>query len=454
MRASDRSKILAGTADEGDLAGENEMAKASSPNRNEQLDTPQPADKAIDRVLTLLDAEIEDVRSEYERPGWTKWALLGAIGSALWLIAEIVEQGGFQATNVAILFLVFSLLSDALLFLLGLLEPSQARSTGEGRFRLANRWLGMNRAALLLALGHVIAVIVIAYSSRAYFFRPLAATVHVVYVVYGVSALGLVVLLAVSWFPYPIPRASVKTPLSAIYPLAMVLGSLMAAAACGYRVFTETPTKELVKDSRIAALLLVLYYLLHTLAKLRRPTAILDSLITTRRDVVLERIEIDTAIHQIDIALAGLQVSDVLHEDIRGLLEVDRALGAEMEEAGKKLGAIRATVERVKAEEEADEHSASILNSLFESMASHVEKGSEIISDALRRRQRFSRRVRFLASSSKEARPAIVQVLDEVDAAFDEARSRYDRFKEELLEARENGTLRVLPDESGCVDED
>jgi len=132
------------------------MAETSETISNEHSETVRAEDKAIDRLTELLDSEIEHICSEYERPGWTRWALLGGIASIVWLIVDRVEQGSFNSTNVGTLFLAFSLVFYVLICLSNLFDSTQPDSSTEGRFRLTNRWFALNRASLLLFSAHVI----------------------------------------------------------------------------------------------------------------------------------------------------------------------------------------------------------------------------------------------------------------------------------------------------------
>jgi len=143
--------------------------------------------------------------------------------------------------------------------------------------------------------------------------------------------------------------------------------------------------------------------------------------------------DIVTATQQIDIALAGLQVSDVLHEDVRGLLELWRAFGAEMNQASKKAKAIQATIENIaESGEEATEDDVSIIESLGESIQTYLDKGSEVQKEVHQHLQRFDRRVTVLARSSKKTGAAIGKVLDQVNEAAEEADLRFREFVEEI----------------------
>ncbi len=59
-------------------------------------------------VLKTLDFEINQISSEQQRNGWTKWALYGVLAGCLWLLLEQWEKGNFDFWIVLLLVLVFS----------------------------------------------------------------------------------------------------------------------------------------------------------------------------------------------------------------------------------------------------------------------------------------------------------------------------------------------------------
>jgi hypothetical protein len=415
------------------------MIEASETASSERSEALQTRDKSIERLTELLDSEIVHIRSEYERPGWTRWALLGGIASTIWLIMDRVELSSFNVTNVSILFLAFSLLFYLFISLSTLLDSPRAGSRTGDRFRLTNRWFALSRSGILLFLAHIVVVIVTAYSVQAYVLWPFTVTI---YVVYGLLALVLLLLFTLTYFPYPFSVRPGSPITSTMFNLVLIVGSLAPAVAYLHSVI-NSPNAANIDDFRIAALFIVLYYLSRTLVGLRGKTPILSSLVTTRRELLLGRIDIDIATQQIDIALAGLRVSDILHEDVRELLELRGAYSAEMCKASKKTKAMRATIKDItKSGEKPDEQDLSIVESLADSIQSHVQKGSEIQDEIDQRLQRFDRKVIFLAHSSREAGPAITEVLDQINAAAKEARHRFGEF------VKESETLMKFADET------
>jgi hypothetical protein len=239
-------------------------------------------------------------------------------------------------------------------------------------------------------------------------------------------------LFILSFFPYPLHLGVAQSSRSRVLSAVLTVGSLVPAVAYLYSL-SQSPAVVTVDDFRIAALLVVLFYLLVIFVGLEDETPILNSLITTRRELLLGRINIDTAIQQVDIALAGLQVSDILHQDVSDLLDLWSTCGLEMQEISKRITAIRATIERIaQSGEEPSEHTLSVVESLFESIHSHLDKAFETLDEIKRRWDRFDRKALLLARSAKEARPAVLEVASRIELARNEALERLNDLRERL----------------------
>jgi hypothetical protein len=55
-----------------------------------------PVTNAEQRVLDLLDSEIEHIRDAQTRHGWTSWGLVGGIIGSLWLLSEEFKLGNLR----------------------------------------------------------------------------------------------------------------------------------------------------------------------------------------------------------------------------------------------------------------------------------------------------------------------------------------------------------------------
>src|SRR4051812_34130277 len=88
----------------------------------------------VDRVLNSLDFEIESIRDDRKRPGWTMWALLGALGGLSWIALDLIGKGANNGSAIAIAAIGALISYDAIVWLNTLLSPDQDLSRKKGRF--------------------------------------------------------------------------------------------------------------------------------------------------------------------------------------------------------------------------------------------------------------------------------------------------------------------------------
>jgi hypothetical protein len=117
--------------------------------------------------------------------------------------------------------------------------------------------------------------------------------------------------------PYPIfQKAKWRTwgSLSLVVLTIISLFGYWSALVPGFIVYGQP-------DIRTATILTLVVYVLILLADVRTTSPILASLVSIRRDLALDRMDVNSATRQLDIALSGMQVRDLLQEDVKEILD-------------------------------------------------------------------------------------------------------------------------------------
>ena len=99
-----------------------------------------PSAPREERVLKLLDSEIENVRDTETRHGWTSWGLIGAIIASLWLLSEEFKFGNLRLEVIATAVLIFSAFIDSLRWFAYLAWQVSAPKSEQVRFRWSNEF--------------------------------------------------------------------------------------------------------------------------------------------------------------------------------------------------------------------------------------------------------------------------------------------------------------------------
>jgi hypothetical protein len=273
---------------------------------------------------TFLDSEIENLRSEIEGPGWTSWALTGALAALVWILISLVEEGKYSLKPVASLLLVTSFLVYSYALVKGRVGPSLPSERPKGRL-MPTHVINANMAVIILLVAQLafLTIVILRLSTE---LGSVATSISLA----AISLLWLIVLagivIAAKRIPVPFnSRHRLVTIVLVIYLVVMLLSIWYHI-----RFLWISPGVASVYDVRFALVIAAIFYLSGRLVSVPRGALTLDVLRTIRRELLLGRIELGTAIQQVDIALTGMRASDLLEGYVSKLLSLYRDASAEL----------------------------------------------------------------------------------------------------------------------------
>ncbi len=104
-----------------------------------------------DEFIKYLDSEISYLDNNMKRPGWTIWAITGALATIIWMIISRIQQVGYVISNIYII-LIFISLSEEFFKTLKAVLPNSNMSSSEKRFYHSVGSIGLTRSFMLLQL--------------------------------------------------------------------------------------------------------------------------------------------------------------------------------------------------------------------------------------------------------------------------------------------------------------
>ena len=121
-------------------------------------------------LIAALNSEIEQIENENKRPGWSSWALQGAIATLIWLVlADFSPKSNLQ--TIGIVFLFGSFVGEFVLIMCpyfnGLGNPKRMQL----RYRFPSDIPNLNPAVLIFVLVRFAVILII------YILEPLRNTV-------------------------------------------------------------------------------------------------------------------------------------------------------------------------------------------------------------------------------------------------------------------------------------
>jgi hypothetical protein len=293
---------------------------------------PQPGAKEQEaRLLSYLEFEIKRIEEEQRRPGWTRWALGGTIGSACWVVLGQIEAHGAQITAGNVLFLALALgvlweflVSFRNLLLLGFPPPTQ-------RVRLfRSNLLAGGRLIFFWQILSKVCLAVVAVSS------PLLPKTWIgvtMCILLGLSVLPPLGLLLASYGHFRVPMA-----VRPKYP-SLVVWSSVFSLAFGVAILTNlamivaSKWQHLaISELRCAALIVVAFTLVPLFLSDRLFSPIVSVLVELRRKLGLGQVDYETARRQTEILMYGEDALTAYRPDAEGVLARFHSLRTEIDE--------------------------------------------------------------------------------------------------------------------------
>lgn len=361
--------------------------------------------------FSYLDAEINNLRSDIQRPGWTKWAILGSVATLTWLLLSQIELGTYSLRNVISLLLVFSLVGWFSAIASSTLDVPGSKYDLKSRF-LHMDSLAKNRLVFVLFVGQLTFLIFVVTR----FYQDVGALTTAIALSLLLFLLLVIILPFVMVhikYPLPINRNNTRRDNASL----VTLLALSAIVAWRYIDFLRIqPSAVTVADVRLALLIAGIFGLIYMLANVPRGNLMLDSLIMTRRQFALDKINLDMAIVQTDIALFGLRAYDVLEEYVGDLLSLYREASKELQKSLRYLDDIEILYSENRSQQE---DQSSLARPMLLSILSSQEIVEEILSNSIPKAlQPLKRRISWM-STQVEMSDAVDELVRKLNDATD-----------------------------------
>ncbi len=374
-------------------------------------------------ILHALDLEIEQIQKEVDRPGWTIWAMLGALATSIWLLLDVIENSKFNLQAGLFTFLTISILFDSLNILIIFSKSGATRATNP-RFRLTNEFsnsrhlffLSALRAGLLLYLGFIFSGWISGLPSKIF------------YIGYGGYIFFLFFIFILSFAKIPILLDTATKKSFKILNVIISIG-LMILVIGFSKAFYENLFIIKMPVFRFGGLLWTISFLIMKLGSGALRPILLESLIEIRRDLILERINLFSASKQFDIALSGLEVSDLLQAEIREILQIYDQISKEYKIADDNLKTIKNVFEN-KDSKEAD---FKLIRALIDSFSLHFKKVEDFFvlfnEKSLKHAKHIKRLLIFYPYLEENLTAPKNKLLETVNSLSKESEIFFDQYK-------------------------
>ena len=379
----------------------------------------------FEHLTELLNAEIDRIRAEESRPGWTMWALLGGLATILWLMVAELEKNTIDLLNVLFLLLLFSLVCDTLREIPLIISGSPALSVPL-RVKFT-RSIFQGRVHSLVALVRSITLIIVTAM-----IRPFASACYVVaaYVFYVRLALAFAgrFLLSFLRVPSPAPQQDAEWTAKVLRLLLLVPG-IIALFGLSSALLNQKVSPE-VFEYRFSGLLVAATLTLLLLAQGQSRAPLLATLMHIRRSLTFGSIDLASAKRQAEVALLGMTVADAFQDDLRRLLLDLQQADVFLEAIEQRFQEIRSVLD--KSDSEISEKQRVLMEAVRRSSQIDLDDAKRELNAFLNRYESFRRRTRLFLGRQSDLTEERDDLLDKLSVMRQEVEKRLGRSKKLL----------------------
>ncbi|MCX5847247.1 MAG: hypothetical protein NTW12_12975 [Deltaproteobacteria bacterium] len=271
-----------------------------------------------DQFVKYLDSEIIYLDKTLMRPGWTKWAIIGSIATVIWIIINRLDAGKYLIGNIVIITVSISLCID-IYQIIKIFVPKINLPLHEKRFSFSTYVLGSNRAYLTLHLMRASLVIIIIYLMSNI---PSQITKYSIYISNIMQGTAILSLILCSFFMLPMPLYESKNMRSKsinFILLVMLLCSIVGLWGL-IELLRVSRDSISIEDIQIPFLVYAIYYLFMLLTYCSQEYPLINKLVNIKRFLVFNKISLEDARKQAEIAITGLKISEIFQDIINEII--------------------------------------------------------------------------------------------------------------------------------------
>jgi len=379
----------------------------------------QNPDVQIDRLLGLLDNEIQGLDDERVRPGWTIWALLVAICAFFWQLMPIIGSPAFHLFSIIRIVIGLSLLADGVFVIVMALRKQTTSLSDRFAHPSSNERLPTNLLGLLF-LRNI--ALLIAFLIAASDYSALVSSLF--YSCLSVEFLILIGNLLLIVTNAPTPRQLRRSlyvasqMLHISYSVILFVGGVSFLGSTG---FWQTISQETLQG---APLITGIIYLLLLLSYNPRGTRLRAELVRLRRQLALGHITFEQARLLVDTTLLGLRLEHILSGAIAEYISSSNSFVTRAAELQTEL----ATTKHLLAQSDSIDAALLKMKTAYSQLEGIREAEEKLVKHIARLRKGISRLVFFSPESSRSA----VEIHDAILKHGAQAMKSFDGIREEF----------------------
>lgn len=258
-------------------------------------------------TVDILTTYRERLKSQYEKPGWNKWALLGALASLTWLLITMREGNNLE-TKDSIKLLISVLLCETLfnqiLAAFSLSSSKFKTKYIEFKKELPNRYPSILFQTIVCIGSIVYSHIFIDFKIKG------CNTIYFGFLYLNLVVNLLIPLVMMIAFPFPIEKVALKE--AKWFKNIFLILILFTTSCCIYFLISIIGNWTIVSMWKSCFIFLGFYFVLNKIIETIQKSPLIDEIDYIIDELVFNKMDSETALTNLKLILSGLELKDAI----------------------------------------------------------------------------------------------------------------------------------------------
>lgn len=274
----------------------------------------------INDTVDILNTYRDRLKAQYEKPGWNKWALFGALASLLWLLIDMLAESNLE-TKDSPKFLISLILFE---MVIGQFQAT-VNLSGNGKTKYIEFKKEVPTRLLNLAFQFVIFSLILVYS-HAYLIFPnaICSFIYFGFLYFNLIITLLIPLVIKIGFPFPQGPIVHKKGrwITNFFLGAIILFTIFS----GYFVTLTIDNWKIYSMWKSAFIFFGLYFIVAKIIETIQKNPLIDEINNLIDEVVFGKINPETAISNLKLIVVGLELKDAISPLLIEYFDIEKSI--------------------------------------------------------------------------------------------------------------------------------
>lgn len=385
-------------------------------NHNREQDESAGYQSAID----LLNYEINHLNDQQGRPGWTKWAIVAAFASLLWLLINVMEssQVNWKIASIYTVFLYLFAIGVKSTLNIMTLTPEV---TNEIRFSKIVKKIHPNECLWSIAKSTV--MLLFLWYANVYF--SLAETISLsIFISLGIVFSAIAIVIIQANIPMNITGKKSSGWLSFVLDVFCIYPIIMMAV-----IVIRTNLNTHLPEIRVSGIIFGLVFLVDKYLEDTPHGHMLAELINIRRQLCMRKINSNAAIQQTEIVILGMKISDLLSGDVSRILSLFRNFEDILNMSREEAISVKSKLSSLESPSDEDKI---LVRAVRESLANHGKRIQKIGGEMEEVVNKFKKRCMFYVGQNRGIMSDVEKIIEKIEDGIKGAKRTVEATEKEI----------------------